>query len=88
MCTTDGAQYRFSSHVAIHPTDEVMEDSVERKQTRAHTRSEWFTDRNYADDLALINDLALEPWRPVLADSEPNNEYIFGIEFVLCRLKD
>ena len=37
----------------------------------------WITDRNYAEDVALITDNA-RTWRPVFADSGPNSAYIFG----------
>src|SRR6218665_3943126 len=58
-------QYNFSSHdMSLHQIHKIMDDCAERKQTRAHTGSEWFTDwfsymfsncrPNYPNDLALI----------------------------------
>ena len=67
-----------SSHgMFLHPIYEVMENSGERKQSRAHTGLEWFTDRNYAlittDNARTLASLAL-----FIADQE--SAYIFKIE--------
>lgn len=37
----------------LHPVDKVMEETMEQSQSSTHIGSEWFTDLDYADDVAL-----------------------------------
>ena len=68
-------RYRMAPDMFLHPMDKIMEDTIEQKQSRAHTGSELFTDLCYADDMAVLTDM-LESWRLVLEDSRPGSAQI------------